>query len=88
MQISLGDRAAGFMPWTGGGESWVCWRYSYARPVAALALHGPAAHLSPGELELARLAAGSGEFVALALREAERPGTQAGSLVLVAEVSV
>ena len=24
MQISLGDGAAGYMPWTGSGESWVC----------------------------------------------------------------
>ena len=67
MQISLGDKAADSMPWTGGGESWVCWRYSYARPVVALVLDGGAAHIPPHEYELARLDATSGEFVPLEL---------------------
>ena len=67
MQISLGDKAAGSMPWTGGGESWVCWRYSYTRPVVSLMLAGSAAHVSPDEFELARLDAASGEFVPLEL---------------------
>ena len=67
MQISLGDKAAGSMPWTGGGESWVCWRYSYARPVVSLLLDGGAAQIPPDEYELARLDAASGEFVPLEL---------------------
>lgn len=87
MQISLGDRAAGFMPWMGGGESWVCWRYSFARPVAALVLRGPAAQLALGDIELAHLDAASGEFVAVELQKAAPPGMPADALLLEVKVT-
>jgi hypothetical protein len=86
MQISLGDNAAGSMPWMGGGESWVCWRYPYARPVVGLVLYGNAAHAQHNELELARLDSSSGEFVPLENTNMER-SSDADSLTLVVKVN-
>jgi hypothetical protein len=87
MQISLGDKAADILPWTGGGESWICWRYSYARPVAELVLCGSAARTSPHEFELARLDSTSGEFVPLEIISVE-PGSADDSLTLSVKVKL
>jgi len=68
MQISLGDRAAGYLPWAGGGESWVCWRYSHPRPVAVLELARGPPQLAQADFELGYLDPASGEFIALPVR--------------------
>lgn len=73
MQISLGDKAAGYLPWAGGGESWVCWRYSHARPVAALQLCGGLPQLHQADFELGYLDPVSGEFTTLLLRQSASP---------------
>ena len=74
MQVSLGDRAAGFAPWAGGGESWICWRYSHARPVAALLLAGGPLQLAQADFELAYRDDASGEFAPVQLRRSAAGG--------------
>ena len=35
MQVSVGQEAPGYMPWSSGTEIWVGWCYPYPRPVQA-----------------------------------------------------
>ena len=52
LQFSYGDRQPGMMPWSGQGESWICWRYPYPRHVATVLLTLPLEVLSLADLEL------------------------------------
>ena len=88
MQISLGDKGSSLMPWTGGGESWVSWRYSHARPVVALVLHGIAACTPPDEFELAHRDATTGEFAPLEMSSSVELDNAAHKLTLTVEVNV
>lgn len=87
MQISVGDKGSSLMPWTGGGESWVSWRYSHARPVVALVLRDIAAHTPPDEFELACRDAATGEFVPLEISSSVQLDTAVQTLTLNVKVS-
>ena len=39
--ISLADEPAGFLPWSGAGDSWIAWHYPYARPVRVITIRTP-----------------------------------------------
>jgi hypothetical protein len=52
MQVSLGDKAAGFMQWSGSGESWISWRYPFRRRVELLRLVAPSKPMWDLELEI------------------------------------
>ena len=52
LQVSMGDKAAAFMPWNGSGESWVAWHYPHMRPVRRLALLNVPNELRTADFEL------------------------------------
>jgi len=52
LQFSYGDKQPGMMPWSGQGESWICWRYLHPRSPATVLLTLPLEVLALADLEL------------------------------------
>lgn len=65
LQLSHSDKKAGFMPWSGQGQSWVSWRYPFPRPVATALLTLPLSMLQACDLELLACSGHSDDFLPL-----------------------
>ena len=59
------------MPWSGEGESWICWRYPFARPVAAVLVSLPWQLLASADLELLAFSDEADSFVPVPAEAAE-----------------
>lgn len=82
------------MPWSGEGESWICWRFPFPRKVAAVFVALPPEMLAKADLKLlAFSAAESFEPVEVQVSAAEWRGKGASSesvrgILLEAKVTV
>lgn len=87
LQLSYGDKQPGSMPWSGQGESWICWRYPHRRPVAAVLITLPPPALATSGIELLAFSAEADSFMPLQTKaSAVDIGTQPG-LLLVLQVN-
>ena len=59
------------MPWSGEGESWICWRYPFARPVTAVLVSLPWQLLASADLELLAFSDEADSFVPVPAEAAE-----------------
>jgi hypothetical protein len=50
--ISLADEAAGFLPWSGAGDSWIAWQYPYPRAVRTVTIWDAPEPLRTTQFEL------------------------------------
>lgn len=95
LQISYSDKKPGIMPWSGQGESWVCWRYPFRRQVATVLITLPPKLLSLVDLELLAFSEETGCFELVtgstrAIADARMPGGEnfEEALLLCVEVNL
>ena len=86
MQISLGSKEPGLLPWTGSTESWICWRYPWPRPVLQLLVEGGASMLAGAEPELSFFHPDAEQFVRVAIRQEGLSGSSPADLLFLVEV--
>ena len=86
MQVSLGSKEPGLIPWAGSTESWICWRYPWPRPVLQLLVEGGACMLAGANPELSFFHPDAEQFVRVAIRQEVQGGSSPADLLLLVEV--
>ena len=86
MQVSLGSKEPGLIPWAGSTESWICWRYPWPRPVLQLLVEGGASMLAGAKPELSFFHPHAEQFVRVAIRQEVQGGSSPGDLLYFVEV--